>query len=634
MTVMPLKAGEQPQPGSQSSTPLSPRAHMRPTSPDPRQPKRPRLEYGNANTINSSCTPMTAGDSSAVTRTPESAVSSVSWQQTELPRIHEGILMRTWQTDPYVNDPQSATTVVASFFARIDCTALSFLPQKPFMSWAESSAHRKSPEDQMLIYSILAVGLILSDSEPLAIQPASLLPTGAGAVATDGAAAGSSLPLTLNHAPYASGDRALAFEYSQVARYASERVPLSIQLVQSRLLLSIYYLALSRRSDSNDMLSAAISTAMCLQLNMELQGMPEADGVIYPYNFNRAGYEEMRRRTFWSCFILERLNGLFPTRPAIINIEDIFLRLPAPLVHFEDLSHLQAPLFDSSLSSTSGAQQLAEIDCMAHLVRVTAIWGDVMANIQRLAHRDSTLPFDFHSFHHQNMTKLAAWLRSLGSRFTFSRLNLEYALGEANIGKFATMHLLYHLASLKLNRHIHRRILGNDPTGAKRLEYQSHAREHAKGVLDVLDLVKRVAAQRPEVPLPPLCSYALLEAVDVLAAGGQISEIPALLDAFSSSREVQALLGNTWEEAAVQTKATYQRIMLLSRIRNHAQVPPSSPIDGCRILAVTSSTSMDEKPTPHTKNSLSWQLSEPMDLRFPREMDAMYSDHWAEHTDR
>ncbi|KAJ3947256.1 uncharacterized protein N0V96_003646 [Colletotrichum fioriniae] len=146
-------------PGSNSSASVSPRTTYRQPSPEPSMPhKRMRLGFDSY--------PSMPSDSSALmSRTPETAKVN-AWQHRqpiELPRIHEDVLHRAWQSDPYVSDPQSVSTVISSFFVHTDSTmVLCFLPEMPFKTWLTGNAHTKSPEDLMLTYSILAVGVTLS----------------------------------------------------------------------------------------------------------------------------------------------------------------------------------------------------------------------------------------------------------------------------------------------------------------------------------------------------------------------------------------------------------------------------------------------------------------------------------------
>lgn len=70
----------------------------------------------------------------------------------------------------------------------------------------------------------------------------------------------------------------------------------------------------SRASEAIDLISAAISIAIFLQLNLELDKSIDSRQKTYPYGLDREGFAESRRRTYWACFVLERLKGIFPVR--------------------------------------------------------------------------------------------------------------------------------------------------------------------------------------------------------------------------------------------------------------------------------------------------------------------------------
>ncbi|KAK0719920.1 hypothetical protein B0H67DRAFT_170067 [Lasiosphaeris hirsuta] len=558
---------EHMRPSSHSSDSISPRTALRPGSPDlvaPMPPKRIRVGYEHF-------TP-TIGPRSPMAPTPDTSRSTLSWHQPELPRIHEDVLCRAWQTDPYVSDPQSVTSTITSFFAHTDATALRFLPEKAFKSWVQNSAHRKSPEDLMLVYSILAVGIALSTS-----------------------------------------GRSNAHEYSQVARYAVDHSALSLQLVQARLLLSLYYLAVTRPSDANDMTSGAISAATCLQLNMDLDRSQDGSLTTFPYGLTRAGYSECRTRTFWSCFILERLNGLFPTRTAIVNTEDIFTRLPADVRSFEDQRTTATPAFEPYFSSLE--QSSTEVGIMGYLIQLVSIWGDVMTSIYRLSHRGTRYNFDFSKFHRTTMSRLDDWRSSLPAPLQFSPANLS-TIAREDQGTLILMHVLYHLTITKLHRHVHPRFL-NVPL---RTQYAHIVRDHAHKLLDVVCIVAKDGSMgRISMP-PPFTSFAILEAVDVLSAEGAVHELPRLIDGLALARSVLEILGTVWEDAKVHQMAMDHRLDRLASLRDCAtpglNTPGQPQIPGIRVFERNASEGGEKES--------GWQMADALEARFPREMDSVY----------
>lgn len=231
---------------------MSPRTTMRPPSPDVGSHKRLRVGYDSYVTTGEPVPSMAPVE-------PPRPQFPIHRLPVELPRISEEVLNRAWCTDPSLSDPQSIRTVISHFFVHLDSTMIvRFIPENVFKTWVVNPGHRKSPEDLMLLYSILAVGVALSN-----------------------------------------GPKPIAYEYASVAHYAQKLTTVScLQLVQTRILLALYYLSISRVSEASEMISAAVATAACLQLNVELEESREAGLLTFPFGMSKAGYCEARRRTF------------------------------------------------------------------------------------------------------------------------------------------------------------------------------------------------------------------------------------------------------------------------------------------------------------------------------------------------
>ncbi|KAL2023950.1 hypothetical protein VTK56DRAFT_727 [Thermocarpiscus australiensis] len=601
-------------PPSLSRESVSPRTTLRPASPGPGSSsapplKRARIDYEHYSP--------TAG-TSPMASTPDTArsVAVFSWRQQPepppppLPRIHEDVLCRAWQTDPYVSDPQCVTDTISSLFVHADAAALRFLPAKAsFLAWLQNTAHRKSPEDLMLVYSVLAAGAALSPG---------------------------------------GKTRDIALEYAQVARYATEHhhaaaaaAAPSLQLVQARIALALCYLAVSRPADADDVLSAAIAAATCLQLNLELDESRDRALTTFPFGLTRAGYATCRNGTFWSCFLLERLSGQFPTRVAIINTEDIFIRLPAD--GWGDIERTQgavaAPVFEPPSLDSLELQKQRGVGIMGCLVQVTALWGEVMASIYRVSHRRAyDFDFDFAGFRNRTVSRLAACDACLPAPFRFSPANNLDKVpldddDEHRRGAFVLAHLVFHLAMVKLHRHVHPRFLltSSSPSARRhlRLEYARTAREHASRLLDVVCAVARqgsststsTSASMPPPPPPLFTSLAVLEAADVLSAQGAVRELPGLIDRLALGRRVLEVLGTAWGDVRAHRVAVDDRLGKLQALRDRVSAV---------VVGVASGDGEDGRVEIQgvqlydQEGELCWRMADPLEGRFPREMDCVY----------
>lgn len=507
----------------------------------------------------------------------------------------------------------------------------------------------------MLVYSILALGSLLS---------------------TSGSSELDARMEQTNH-------------YAQVARYATEHSSMSLQLVQARILLSLYYMAISRPIDANEMSSGAVSAAVYLQLNLELDQSPDVGLKTFPYGLTRAGFAECRRRTFWSCFLLERLNGLFPTRMAVTNPADIFLRLPMDIGSFEEQEDISVPVSafgnldysalperDQKHCEVQAADKGTRVGIMGYLIQVVALWGEAMALIYRVAHSGNRLSEDevdtMARFHQRVLSRLESWRSSLSPDFVFSAATLENVLRE-NKGSLVLMHLIYHLTMVKAHRHIHPRF---STSSLQRSEYARIARTNAHQLLGlVYTVANHIGATGSANPdgtsmPPPFTSFAVLEAVDVLSAEGRIQDLAALIEGLGNAQYVLEILCLVWEDARAHRSILDYHLNRLLALRDRTEglddalaVPVVGrgrgsmseyefEVAGIRVYVANSDDGLDQTDqnekdgiTGEAKDRkqagfrdpegvLSWQMGDTLETRFPREMDCIYAGLPATHAPR
>lgn len=564
-----LDAGDLRRSISDASSPRSPRAGMHSDSPDRGYSKR--LKLGPDAYISNGEGPASFNAMMDYSK-PRMA------EHRPLPepsRIPDEVLSRAWRTDPFASNPHLITNALTRFFANVDSTMiLQFLPEAVFKSWVESSVDRKGPQDLMLLYSILAVGSALC------------------------------------------GDpKHIAFEYAQVAHYAQKMTEVQcLQLVQSRILLAVYYVSTCRTREADELISSAAATAACLQLSLELDHSRESAMTVFPLGLNRTSYAESRRRTLWSLFTLERLSGLFPERPVMVNAEDVFICLPSDLHNFEKSVEMHARSFDP-YGSIQLAERASDSNTIGYNIEMVHIWSDCQAAIYRMALRRTSAETETAKL--QDLIKRAEdWFGSLPPRLTFTSANLESAAFTRSIGSFLSMHLLYHHTMIELNRHRH---------GASQLPrdvqmgHMAECREHATGVIDILNNLERILRLRPNllsIP-PPAMAIAVTEAVDVLTASGPMTVLGELIDRVRIAKSAVDKMIGVWEASSKDGQAIAGRLQKLHHIREYGSQPPS-PIQGYRLLPLSLSEETKEKELSH------WQIFEPIEQTFPKDMDVIY----------
>lgn len=434
-------------------------------------------------------------------------------------------IVTQWATNPFDTEEGLVRELMRLYFVHKGISgAHGILPEKPFMLWLTNRCFQKSPDDLMLIYTMLALASVFSP------DPA---------------------------------HKERGKEFAAISRYACDQRHYSLQLVQSRLLLALYYYANNNVTDSWDFCGAAIRTATGMKLNLEIEEAGVKQTGDPPYNLNQHGFTECRRRTFWTCFILDRFNGYCSGQLSIINPEDVFLRLPCDDKSFEEQAEVHNPYFDhkTQLQDPSGG-----IGEMAYLITITSIWGDIMANIYRTSHRpsDTEDATKFTLFYSAANSRLESWHSSLPKFLSYSPDNLTKAASSGILNIFITLHTLYHSAQMRLNRNVR-----PDAIPSEQLEhYIRTTHSHAEAVLLMADKLAPFLSKSnnssgsAEVDVAfsaPLIGYAIIHAIDIITAKGYISDLPLLYSKLRGATAVVTYLAKFWHSARSQKELLVAR---------------------------------------------------------------------------
>jgi hypothetical protein len=558
----------------ESSHSVSPRQPLRQVTPESEShhSKRQRNGYNDFTPVASEASPLPSIQEIRSPRTPwtESLGTGL---------IDSNSLLREWHTNPYNTHPVLVTDLIAVFFKNVPETAYSMFPPQPFKAWV-LSASEKSPDDLMLIYTILALGTVFS--------------------------------LKSEHRP-------LGAQYAAISRYACDNRDLSIQLVQSRHLLSLYYFATNNANDAWDFCGGALRTANGLKMNLEIEKSEDHFLKTYPYGLNRAGYAECRRRTFWSCYLLDRFNGFCSGHLSVVNPEDVFLRLPCDLKSFESQIEVQNPYFDITNPMIHNPNWT--ICSTAYLINISSIWGDVMAQIYRSSQRPipATSNSAFATFYESINQRLRAWNDSLPSYYTFSAENLLRAARSGKLGTFMTMHAVYHTTAMKLNRYIQHSVLF-------RPQLQHHisvAKHHAESLLVIMDTLASRRSPVPSSPTSPIdlpakfsspfIGYSIVSAIDILTSKVPISSISNRLASFSSAQSILGEIALFWQSAK------NQQAQVIQRIRDLAELAARDEAGGAGAIGfksgVMGATARDEG---------IFEMREPIEKTFAKDHDCIY----------
>lgn len=484
----------------------------------------------------------------------------------DIARIQDDQLRNAWGIDVYAHNTSSVTNVVTQFFVHVDSTMLlRFLPETIWRTHLAESSDRKLPENMMLLYSVLAIGAILAGEQ-----------------------------------------KDIHSGYAQVAHYAQKNLGFHcLQLVQSRILLAAYYISVDRIHDANELLSSAQKVARRLELTVELENSTEAGMTTYPFGMTRTGYKESRRRTLWSLFMLERFNGIFPNRSAMIHPEELYIRLPTDNQSFEKQIERDEPYFDPH--NLTASARVGSRNVLASLVEMTHLWAGCQTALYSIACRPATASAE--SLKIQTLAKnIRGWFSSLPENLSFSIDNLNDSFYDGNGGSFLSLHLLYHYAMIKVNRHHSAASLLGPQLQSS---YGHNCVGHAAGILDLMQTFDSLRhSQSSLAMLPRVSAMAAVEAVDVLTATGTMPGLSSQINRIKDTLAAVECLSNMWEDAVGSRMAIHKRLDELLYIREQGP-RPASPVRGYRILK--------------TSRGDSWQICEPIDALLPKEMDIIYT---------
>jgi hypothetical protein len=552
---------------------VSPHQALRQVTPDTEahHSKRQRIGY-------SEFTPV-ASEASPQPSVLEPVSPATPWTELVANNQIDQTLSREWQLNPFSTNPALVSELVTLLFKHGPNTCRDMFPEGAFKTWF-LSANEKSLDDLMLMYSILALSTVFS-AKP-------------------------------DH-------KALGVKYASISRYACHNRHFSIQLVQSRLILAIYYFAVDNSNDSWDFCGSGLRAASGLQLNIELEKSEDASLQSFPYGLSRAGYAECRRRTFWICYLLDKLNNFSSGRLGSLEAEDIFLRYPCDNNSFEAQVDVQNPYFD--ISSPSIQNPPRTIDLMAHWINITTIWGDVMANIYRSSQRPTPLASNsaFIAFYDRASYRLQQWKDSLPQCYQFSTDNLQREALSGDLSTYMLLHTIYHTTIMKMNRYVQKSTF----TTAQLSHHVTVAKQHASETLRMMDILaeyRPVSVNKPASAASrftsPLIGFAIVSAVDILTSEIEHASVPSRLATFNSSLSILAELATSWQVCKNQQGLVLQRmkdVADLTTTQTTARITASDSIE--KTKQVTAGAA-DYKGVLH--------MREAIEKTFSRDYDCFY----------
>lgn len=438
--------------------------------------------------------------------------------------------------DPYEVNSELTLHLVDLYLVHVNNATYAMFSRGALLHWMKSQPET-SQEERMVIYAMLAMGSVFADEQ-----------------------------LT------ESGKRCAQIAADAIVSGVGKS---GIFSVQTRIILSLYSMAMGDSDRSCDYAGAAIractSARLKLQIDDDLKIGEESNPAgPYPYGFNRNQLFECRRRTFWAVFLLDRFQD---GTTCGMDVRDIFLRLPCSDASYEQGTASDAPFFNNGIidSSRTVLTPASNICPMGWLTLIAAIWGDVLSFTNRTVHRaDATYRADYEKFHAETHAAVEGWQSRLPEYLRYTDAHLDRSIYGGYTAMFVTMHALHHFIFIRMNRYMRHASM---PDALSRNIREAYS--HAQALLSLtiaLQAPRRDSASHGmhnsstngpnsnDFSLTaPFVGNAVVAAIDVVGAGGLDSNLGSTMDAISGGIGCLRELARAWAPAREQFKSAEKR---------------------------------------------------------------------------
>ncbi|EPS42416.1 hypothetical protein H072_3652 [Dactylellina haptotyla CBS 200.50] len=296
--------------------------------------------------------------------------------------------------------------------------------------------------------------------------------------------------------------------FATLARNQVDADEPSVDNLLTLILLSDVYFALGHGKKSFMQLGSAIRMALALELHRELPPNSPATPIE----------REVRRRCFWTCYLMDRFAVCGSNRPPLISDCTIKLRLPCSESYFRS----GKPSEESLFSEDGFGQQFGNIpisrNTNAMLVEIVRILGKTVLYIQQGGVKGDS-HFPWHSSSNLSMIRneLKVWAGYFENK---AQEKASFPSGsEATV--FYLSKAAYHLIHCLMYRTFLpidlKEINGTGTQQAWQQEATNMCLQHAKALTDLA----HQAANTPSIEWPAFMSYCLTSAATVHLHGTQ-----------------------------------------------------------------------------------------------------------------
>ncbi|KAJ5616057.1 Aflatoxin biosynthesis regulatory protein [Penicillium hordei] len=259
----------------------------------------------------------------------------------------------------------------------------------------------------------------------------------------------------------------------------------------------------------------ALRMAYALQLHQELDQDPllrQKNGSGSQLSFTD---QEIRRRTMWACYLMDRYNSSGSQRPPIGNEKFLQIQLPIKEPHFqmeipgptEDLDGDIINPVPEDVGQLSNAKE--NMGVSAYIIRAIVIWGRIVDYLNLGGKGKDAHPL-WHpeSGYTQLKRQIEEFSVSLPGSFTFTYENLQIHAAEKIANQFIFLHIIIHQNMLFLNQFAIPLSPGGRPPRDMPKSFLSNAgRAAVEAAHHISVLFDRASAYPLTVPFAGYCAY-------------------------------------------------------------------------------------------------------------------------------
>ncbi|KAL2871141.1 putative C6 transcription factor [Aspergillus lucknowensis] len=259
----------------------------------------------------------------------------------------------------------------------------------------------------------------------------------------------------------------------------------------------------------------AMRMAYALQLHRELDYDPllsQGNGGSTQLSFTD---REIRRRTMWACFLMDRYNSSGSQRPPIGNEKFLQIQLPIKETHFkmeipgptEDLEGNVLNPVPEDVGQLSNAR--SNMGVLAYIIRAVVIWGRIVDYLNLGGKRRDSHPLWSPESGYSRLRKqIEDFSASLPSHLHFTYENLQVHAADRVANQFLFLHIVIHQNTLFLNQFaIPLSPGGRPPRDMPRTFLSNAGRAAVEAAHHISTLINHAAPYPLTVPFAGYCAY-------------------------------------------------------------------------------------------------------------------------------